>query len=227
MERLSKANSLGPSKLDLTLYELSQYEHNVKCTQAELLLNLQRALEQALKTTKASPVALPKNEDFRGADLVIDIDSADEFEWNPQTAHEELDMVRIRLTMQTYSAAMSELLLQTCIPFLQPDSSMIEAVQRKDVIVQILMTRARLVHVLGSSSHEHPVKHFNPPQPSVLHYTAKVSLTEAYVRGIAVQAICGQWWVPIGDENTHKGLPICPECDEEVPFTQFVRSILR
>lgn len=71
-----------------------------------------------------------------------------------------------------------------------------------------------------------PVEDRIPPAPVALHYTAKASLAEAYVLGRAVRAVCGQWWVPVGDGTTHSTLPICHDCDREAPFAQTVRDLL-
>ena len=57
-----------------------------------------------------------------------------------------------------------------------------------------------------------------------LHYTGKVGLTKAYVEGNAVRAVCGQWWIPIGDESTHVDLPVCPECERKSPSQMELRA---
>ena len=41
------------------------------------------------------------------------------------------------------------------------------------------------------------------------HYVDKAKLTEAYVAGTPVIALCGKVWVPSRDPQR---FPICPEC---------------
>lgn len=47
--------------------------------------------------------------------------------------------------------------------------------------------------------------------PEVAHYAEKTSVTEGYVLGSPVIAICGQVFVPSRDPEN---LPICQECSE-------------
>lgn len=43
------------------------------------------------------------------------------------------------------------------------------------------------------------------------HYVPKRNLTEAYVEGTPVRALCGKLWVPCRDPERY---PICPVCLE-------------
>ena len=45
--------------------------------------------------------------------------------------------------------------------------------------------------------------------PKVSHYAPKNQVTEAYVMGTEITAICGRRFVPSRNPD---GLPICPEC---------------
>jgi len=48
-------------------------------------------------------------------------------------------------------------------------------------------------------------------EPKFAHYADSVSVTEGYVMGKAVMAICGKLFVPSRDPNK---FPICPICKE-------------
>lgn len=50
-------------------------------------------------------------------------------------------------------------------------------------------------------------------EPKFAHYADSVSVTEGYVMGKAVMAICGKLFVPSRDP---KKFPICPICKELV-----------
>jgi hypothetical protein len=43
------------------------------------------------------------------------------------------------------------------------------------------------------------------------HFAEKVSVTEGYVLGVPVMAICGRQFVPSRDPSK---FPVCPECRE-------------
>jgi len=48
-------------------------------------------------------------------------------------------------------------------------------------------------------------------EPKFAHYADSVSVTEGYIMGKAVMAICGKLFVPTRDPNK---FPICPICKE-------------
>jgi hypothetical protein len=48
-------------------------------------------------------------------------------------------------------------------------------------------------------------------EPKFAHYADSVSVTEGYIMGKAVMAICGKMFVPTRDPNK---FPICPICKE-------------
>jgi hypothetical protein len=50
-----------------------------------------------------------------------------------------------------------------------------------------------------------------PEEPKFAHYADSVSVTEGYITGKAVVAICGKIFVPSRDP---KKFPICPICKE-------------
>jgi len=47
--------------------------------------------------------------------------------------------------------------------------------------------------------------------PKFAHYAEAVSVTEGYVLGTPVQALCGELFIPSRDP---KKFPICPACKE-------------
>ena len=54
-------------------------------------------------------------------------------------------------------------------------------------------------------------KEASSKDPRFAHYADSVSVTEGYVMGKAVMAICGELFVPSRDPNK---FPICPICKE-------------
>lgn len=58
-----------------------------------------------------------------------------------------------------------------------------------------------------------------------LHYVGSALLLEAVVEGLAVQALCGEWFVPLRDEAAE--LPVCGDCEERLPLAQQILDRLR
>ena len=55
------------------------------------------------------------------------------------------------------------------------------------------------------------IETYIPEEPKFSHYADSVSVTEGYITGKAVVAICGKVFVPSRDP---KKFPICPICKE-------------
>nr|WP_253281620.1 DUF3039 domain-containing protein [Arcanobacterium phocae] len=53
-----------------------------------------------------------------------------------------------------------------------------------------------------------------------LHYVCKEKLTEAYVDGTAVRAVCGVWFVPTLSDSAN--LPICCNCEQKKAAAQII-----
>lgn len=51
-------------------------------------------------------------------------------------------------------------------------------------------------------------------EPKFAHYADSVSVTEGYIMGKAVMAICGKLFVPTRDPNKFSICPICKELAE-------------
>lgn len=101
-----------------------------------------------------------------------------------------------------------------------------ESIYRNELTIHVLVTRAGLMQLLATDRPLLPVEDRPASAPLTLHYTAKRSLAHAFVYGHAVRAVCGQWWVPVGDGKTHAELPICADCEREEPFAQSAWDIL-
>lgn len=220
----SKNNKLGPSALDRRIRGLERDIRQSSQARADLLGALVDSLIASSHTTARVVVETPTR--FASAPLSVQVTEALDPEWDPVDAHEQVGDLVVRIGFGSSGSAIRDELIRTCVPFLQPDSSMRESIIRDELIVQILVTRASLMQLLATERPLLPVEDRKPPPPTTLHYTAKWSLTEAFVTGRAVRAVCGQWWVPVGDESTHAALPLCPECEQETPFAQTARDLI-
>lgn len=223
---------LGPSDLDRRLRDMDKAPSEERTLQQSPLLNLINSLASAVKSGEPTQVDLPGVPEFEDAQMLIegaiDLEGLD-----IETAHSEVAEVLVRLIIPNWAdrsrdEIARQWLLRVCVPFLQPNSAMQEAIysQERGLTVQLLLSEARLAQLLAGPTEPLEVRDCSPAPPTRLHYTAKMSLVDAYVDGRAVRAVCGEWWVPTGDDSTHADLPICPECEEEEPFAQLAVSLL-
>lgn len=221
----ARSGTLGPSALDTRLRDMDQKSSQLAFERATLLESLIESLIKAARTT--TPERVCTSGMFADARITVQISEPIVAEWDVPSAHKETSEVAIRLALSSPSDDARDELLRTCVPFLQPDSSLWEPLYRTELIVQVVLTRASLMQLLSTDLPLLPVEDRQVPPPTTLHYTAKRSLSEAFVSGRAVRAVCGQWWVPIGDDHTHANLPVCPDCERDAPFAQVVHDILR
>lgn len=226
MKQLDNAGKLRPSDIDARIRavedeEIEDYERRAKLLHA-VLDALEHTLETHRDTLVATDVDLPK---FALSVTITDVPADG---WEAEDAHEHGDVVTLSLTLGSSDEVARKWVLQTCVPFLQPDQSQVEALYTDTLTLSILLSRAKLTQLLAAPrpTNYRPSKDF-PPPPTVLHYTDRFSLTHAFVFGRAVRAVCGDWWIPIGDATTHTDLPICADCDSELPAAQALKSLLR
>lgn len=228
MKQLRKAGRLGPSTLDLKILQAEHARLDRKIHRVSVLSALVDALQQSISHRGSSRVVMPETVDFVGAEMWAEVSDIpdDPTEWAPRQAHTQIEMVSIEIFLADISPDVRRWLLHVCLPFLQPDRDMIESVFRKSQSVLIMVTQAKLMQLLSLNGTA--LANFTPPtppEPTHLHYTAKAGLTTAYVEGSAVRAVCGDWWIPSGDENTHSELPICEKCESEHPFAEAISHL--
>lgn len=229
IETFRKAGRLGPSQLDLTVLELDRTRIDRKINRIAVLSSLIDALKASLRHGAPTQVLMPSVVNLEHVEMFVTLSEVptDPEDWDPSIAHEDTGMITVEIELNNMSAESRKWLLRTCLPFLQEDQAMIETHFRKTLSSLVLLPQSKLMQLLTldesdfSSAENVPLL-----EPTHLHYTAKSGLTEAYVEGKAVRAICGFWWVPVGDDHTHNDLPVCEECETERPFAETVSKML-
>lgn len=222
LNSLKTQGRLGPTALDEKIRKVQQARLSDRETKIAILQALIEALQKTLNQRSPTTVAFPPDGKFHQVRMTLEIDSLNTLEWETENAHKETEILRIELELSSLNRDDREWLIGTCVSFLQPDPSMVDTVYLKELVVSILINRANLIQLLAGAQSELPISPTKPPAPTTLHYTSKASLTDAYVNGNAVRAVCGEWWVPVGDEMTHSHLAICPACEREEPFAQLI-----
>lgn len=220
--QMRQEQRLGPSPLDQRLQNLTKERLEDKTDRTALLTALLNALHQALTTQASVRLEVPSISRLQTAKITLAVDGIGEIQLDPGNVRDELDVLRLKISLSMVSVRTRAWLINTCIPFLQPETSMVEVLFRKDLTIQILLGRARLMQLMSSSKSDLSTKRRDAPAASVLHYTGSKSLARAYVEGIAVQAVCGEWWLPDVVQATDTNLPVCPECERLQPIASFL-----
>lgn len=225
---MKKSGSLGPSSLDRKLRDDRRGVQQESFVRIEFLQALLAAMRKSAESRDEAVVALPSIAALATSQLRVRV-RAVSADWDPGDAHEHVEDLCVAMRIPARdSGTARDWLLKTCVPFIQPDASMQEALyDNEGLSVVLLVTRGRLMQLLATDDSGLPTAARTPPPPQRLHYTGKVGLTKAYVEGNAVRAVCGQWWIPVGDESTHTNLPVCPECEAEKPFADQALSLLQ
>lgn len=217
---------LGPSKLDLVLLRKELELKQLEKKEAAMLYSTLSALKKATLRECVVDFEIEGASPRGGLQIELGVQSTNFEEWELEQAAEDIDMVMVSVRkgddwefFQRYISIFGR--------YLQPDGSMVESLGGNPFVIHCAVTRAHLLSLLDVPDQELPTKRYEPEEPKVFHYLDKASMVESMVTGKAAQAVCGVWWVPVGDEATHAGLPVCPDCQREEPFAQAFRDFLR
>lgn len=225
---MKKEGTLGPSQVDRKLRDAQRGAQQDRIAQTQILQALLIAMQKSAESGAEAVVALPSIAALAKSQLRVQVRAVSN-DWDPDDAHGHLEDLSVTMSMPKVDGANARAwLLRTCVPFIQPDTSMQEAHYNKEGLsVLLIVTRGRLMQLLATDDSDLPTAAHTPPPPEHLHYTGRVGLAKAYVEGNAVRAVCGEWWIPIGDESTHADLPVCDECEAEKPFADRAMDILQ
>ena len=168
---------------------------------------------------------LPEGGIFEGGGATLSVSPHKKvIELDPESAHEELFVVTLTIARQTHYEA-KKFVTKVGMSFIKPADGELDTIDRGEMIFEFFVSGARLIQLMALGKNDVPTEDIEPPEPTVLHYVMKKRLTEAYVEGTAVRAVCGEWWVPVGDEITHNDLPVCPRCEDEQKVAQALEDL--
>ncbi|OFT59597.1 hypothetical protein HMPREF3151_00870 [Corynebacterium sp. HMSC05H05] len=219
LQGMRRAGTLGPSSLDELILQQQQAE------EARLVFKMQ-ALSQVLASIKES-VAGGGRSTLRldGLEVQIEVETIPYEDWDVERAHLEVDMVSVRIRNWESYFVHTQDLVADLIALLNVPEEMTESLAASTFKLQLAVSRATLISVLDLPVSALKPEFVETPPPTVLHYSRKRDLNEAFFTGKAVQAVCGKWWVPVRDNLTHQDLPVCPECEREVPVARALRTV--
>ena len=221
VEGMARSGTLGPSAADLQILELQQAVDAIKDFQRD-------AVEKALSALKLAVVKDSRERFQVGAlGIEVEVETIPFDEWDTDTAHQEMDMVTVRVLNSQKHHDETLDFIRCLIGVLNVPKRMVEPHDGKHYTMHIAISRAALISVLDLPHSALEPEDIQAPIPTFLHYSRKRDLNEAHFTGKAVQAVCGEWWVPVGDEMTHQELPICPDCEKQLPVAQALRDFAR
>lgn len=220
-----KSGALGPSQLDLRVRKMGIQRVAAQSLHQQVLDAVIDSLQEIAIGAKGSQISMPEKSEYKDAVIHVSVNKIVDQETDPTEAHEDLSTIRLKFLDSSMSYQTRSELIRLIAGFLQPDETMIESLYLRDFTLDILVTQAMIMQLLGLGKERTKGFEAIPPKPKVLHYGFKSLLTEAYVQGSAVQAVCGQWWVPIGDAQTHPDLPVCSKCEAEEPWAQAISNL--
>lgn len=229
IEKMRKDGRLGPTSADSKILKLDHTAVDRKTNRIAIIRSMIDALKRSQLHGSPARVTMPEVEGLQTAEMFVGLSDApsEAKAWDPELAHLNHGLITVELELSNISDNSRDWLLRTTLPFLQPDQTMIETIFRKTLSSLILLPHSKLMQLPTlDNSQLHATQPNSITTPTRLHYTAKAGLTEAYIQGRAVRAVCGIWWVPVGDDHTHNDLPVCEECESERPFAEVISQAL-
>jgi len=217
LKGMKQSGGLGPSPLDLEILQDQQAEDKRLALKKATLIKVLGSIKQCVASGERADL------NSGGLEIEVEVDTIPFEDWEVETAHQEMDMVSVRIRNWQDHHARTQDLVAGLMGVLNVPPEMVESLAMSSFKSQLAVSRATLISVLDLPATALEPEHSTPPPPVFLHYSRKRDLNEAFFTGKAVQAVCGKWWVPIGDDLIHQDLPVCPECEREMPVAQALR----
>ena len=225
----SNASDYLPSNIDEKLKEWDRIRRQELEEDKTILLSFSQALEQAIKSPgRTCKVLLPDL--VKEKDRVLVTVTFPETADSPSTMHETIGEVSVIITIDMTNKELRDRLLGLCVPFIQPDPAMRDQVYTSDyrsIHLDMFVSQARLAQFLATSKIPHTSLLPDVPEPIRRHWAGQKVLTEAFVNGSVIQALCGEWFVPTRDGEALPELPICLDCEAVEPLAQQLHNLIR
>ncbi len=222
-----EAGSYLPIAAEYTLRDREEAAIAFLAWRKELLRGLAAAIVQAMRSHEEvqTTIAGHRTTDQATFEVSLEHDTA---AGSVDEAHESSSLVTLVLRVRTRTAdEFRQEVLNTVLPFLQPDPDQYESVFGRDGSMThlITMSQGRLIQFAAAAPDTQSPTPADAPPPTCLHYVGLTYLTEAYIEGRPVRGVCGTWFVPTRDESA--GLPVCPRCDAEKPIAEALLQLMR
>jgi hypothetical protein len=233
-EHLKSAKALDymPRAVDYKLREREEAVDRDAQWQISILGSLVSIIREAIQSPgMVAKHELPLQSSWSGRYFLEGIVEHDPAATSADTAHLSSSSVDLWLTFSPGSdASCLHRIVQVVIPFLKVQDASIDPIYDLNgaLQVQAIITQAKLIQLLADAGDEGElVGVCRMPEPTHLHYVAQSYLMSAFVHGIEVRGICGEWFVPIHGEGAETALPICEPCERGKPNAQFVLDLIR
>jgi len=220
-----KRDEWRPGALDRVVFGHDRADAKRVARSVEILTSLIGTLRTAVVSGAAERFSVERA-GSSPASVAVEVEH-DEPASGPQYANQSESAVSLVLRIDADSSEVQRELIQTCVPFLQPDERQRDQAYGRSNTLEFVMTvtHARLAQLTGEFIVEFTDTAAAITAPDRLHYANVTATIEGFVLGTAVLALCGSWFVPSTSEGS--GLPICDECERVQPTAQLLLDRIR
>lgn len=225
-KRFFKAGNFLPAAVEYKLRSREEEANAFRDWRGQLLRTVAETVVQSLNSATEVRAIVDGRHAGEVAEIAVTIDHSPLADGVEQ-AHLSGSLVTLVLTVRTTGAAeLRQEVLNTALPFLQPDPAFYETAFEKGGALTLLitLTHAKLVQLAANVADPQPLVPEDALAPTHLHYVGVRFLTDAYIDGSAVRGVCGSWFVPTRDKSAT--LPVCPRCDQEMPVASLVLQVI-
>lgn len=215
-----------PTPVEYKLRDREEAAFRTLAWRQDVLTQFIEALQECVRSGAERTVSLPGVEAGPGAELTLAIEHDPVLEVAQAQDGSSLLSVVLRLSKRT-PEEIRIAVQSVCLPFLEPDMSKVEPYFGKDGTFNayVSLTHAQLIQLLADAPTYDETAPETAASPTHLHYVATAFMAAAFVNGDPLRGVCGAWFIPSrGDEAA---LPICPECEAEMPAAQLVLDLIR
>lgn len=227
VEGAFRNGGLDPGPAEYKLRDREEQIVSRRAWQVNLLTALSGAITTAARDGGEVTITADGYEAPDSASLSIEVESDAPSETVAQ-AHESEAMIAVTLTVRARSRnEFVQEILHLALPFIQPDAAQYEPIFTKsgDLLVLVTVPQSKLIQLTAALSDTETPRRGSADPPTHLHYVGIEFMTDAFVQGHAIRAVCGAWFVQTRDDSAD--LPVCPTCDDEMPAAEAVLAVLR
>ncbi len=221
LRKMRTAGTLGPDRLDWQILDRQKEQETAQNQQIDQMRRFLKAIEAATALGGRQRV------NCGAMHVEVELETAPFEEWDLPSAHKEIDLIKINIPRVNDHWHAAQSFLKMVLAVTAAEDDMVEQTQTRDLKLLVAVSRAQLASYLDYPVNWEKSNLNGVPEPKFLHYSAVDDFTESLVTGRVSRAVCGKWWVPIGDESTHSHLPVCPDCESELPAATLLRNLIR
>lgn len=216
-----------PTSAEYKLRDREEVAATQRDWERDVLTAFLETLRQSVTTAQSAHVTLSGN--FTGSTATLTVETEhDEPSEDLAQAQDGQSLVTVSLKITGEGGgAFQAALTRVCLPFLEPNAALIEAVFGHDNSLNVCVdvSHAQIIQLLSDPSPYDAAKPMAVAPPNRLHYVRIDYLVDGYVNSVPLRGVCGVWFV--ASRSGECGLPVCERCEAEEPAAQYVLNVIR